>query len=347
MSPNHLFRTELGDRALGKVELTQYEIASELSFLFSDGPPDAPLLADAAQAKLSDPANVRAHAERLLSSPAGHEVLQRFFFELLHLRELEGGALEPAQQALVPSMQAETASFVAGVIFEQGGGLDTLLTATTSTVDQPLATFYGVSAGSGVDTGRTGLLHQAAFLNVRRDATRRGLFTAGELLCSPPASPPADVVELASRLVFDEDATGREIQQTIQEAGAVCAGCHQTFAPLGLSFEHYDELGHYRETHNGQDLDVTGTFPGVGDLVGSFADSTDMVQQVLASNQGQLCFSKRFISYLAGREAHGVLDGCLITRAREQMVQNRFSLLSFMLELTQDPSFYKRINLEN
>jgi hypothetical protein len=72
-----------------------------------------------------------------------------------------------------------------------------------------------------------------------------------------------------------------------------------------------------------------------------------MVQKVLASNQGQLCFSKRFISYLEGRNAHGVLDGCLITKARAQLTGNNFNLLKFMLELTSDPSFYKRVNLEN
>jgi hypothetical protein len=92
---------------------------------------------------------------------------------------------------------------------------------------------------------------------------------------------------------------------------------------------------------------VTGTFLGTGDLSGGFTDSVDMLRQVVASAQGQLCFSKRFVSYLEGRNAHGVLDGCLISRARTQMVQNQFSLLKLMLELTQDASFYKRINLAN
>lgn len=347
MSPNHVFRTELGDRQLGKVELTQYELASEISFTFAGSAPDAALLADAQQGKLTDPATVRAHAERLLNSPAGHEVLKQFFYDFLHSRELSGGALEPEEQALVPSMLAETQSFVEDVVFKQGGGLDTLLTSTTSSVDQKLATFYGVSAGDRVDTKRPGLLHQAAFLNTRRDATRRGLFTAGELLCTPPAPPPPDAVAQASKLMFDENETGRQIQETIQSAGVVCKSCHATFAPMGLAFEHYDRVGKYREQQNGQNLDVTGSFVSNGDLTGSFKDSDDMIHQVLASNQGQLCFSKRFVSYLQGRSAHGVLDGCLISHARERMSQNKLSLIQFMLELTQDASFYKRINLEN
>jgi hypothetical protein len=348
MSPNHVFRTELGDRSLGKVELTQYEIASEISFMFADTAPDPPLLADAQAGKLSDPAIVRTHAQRLLNGPAGHEVLKRFFFEFLHLRELEGGgAIAPAQLTLVPSMLAETASFVESVVFTQNGGLDKLLGSTTSNVDQPLATLYGVSAGSQVDTKRAGLLHQAAFLNTRRDATRRGLFVAGELLCSPPAPPPPDAVATASKLMFDENDTGRDIQNTIQSSGVVCKSCHSTFAPMGLAFEHYDALGKFREQQNGQQLDVTGAFIPTGDLSGNFTDSVDMLRQVVASAQGQLCFSKRFISYLEGRAAHGVLDGCLISRARTQMTQNQFSLPKFMLELTQDASFYKRINLAN
>jgi len=98
MSPNHVFRTELGDRSLGKVELTQYELASEISFLFADTAPDAALMADAQQGKLSDPAVVRGHAERLLNGPAGREVMKAFFFDFLHLRELAGGALEPSPE---------------------------------------------------------------------------------------------------------------------------------------------------------------------------------------------------------------------------------------------------------
>jgi hypothetical protein len=255
--------------------------------------------------------------------------------------------LPAAEAALVPSMQAETASFVEDVVFNQRGGLDALLSATTSTVDQPLATFYGVSAGARVDTKRAGLLHQAAFLNTRRDATRRGLFVVGELLCTPPAPPPPEVAEKAATLVFEEDATGREVQEVIRNAGVVCASCHTTFAPMGLAFEHYDELGKYREQHNGQALDVAGTFLPTGDVSGAFTDSVDMVKKVVASNQGQLCFSKRFVSYLQGRNAHGVLDGCLITKARQQLSDNKLDLLKFMVELSQDASFYKRINLEN
>jgi hypothetical protein len=350
MSPNHLFRTELGNKATGEVELTQYELASEISFTFGDTSPDAALLADALAGRLTDPAVVRSHAERLLSGPGGRQVLKDFFFDYLHVRELEGGALDPAQRPLVPSMQAEVENFVQNVVFTQGGGLDALFGSSNSYVDGPLAAFYGVTAGSGttaVDTERPGLLHQAAFLNARRDATRRGLFVRGELLCSPPAPPPPDAAAAAMQLVFDENDTAREILDVINNAGAVCAACHASFSPLGLSFEHYDKLGEYREQQNGKTLDVTGTFPALGDLSGSFNDSFDMVQQVMSSNQGQLCFSKRFISYLQGRNAHGVLDGCLITRARDQMVNNQLSLTSFMLELTQDPSFYRRINLGN
>ena len=260
MSPNHVFRTELGTRQPGKVDLTQAEIASEISFLFADSPPDAVLLADAQQNKLSDPAVVRAHAQRLLNGAAGHEVLKTFFYEFLHLRELAGAALDASQLPLVPSMQAETASFVENVLFKQNGGLDKLLSVTTSSIDQPLATFYGVSAGDNVDTKRPGLLHQAGFLNARRDATRRGLFVAGELLCSPPSPPPPAAVQVASTLMFDENETGRQNQETIQGAGVVCKSCHSTFAPMGLAFEHYDKLGKYREQQNGQNIDVTGTF---------------------------------------------------------------------------------------
>jgi hypothetical protein len=267
--------------------------------------------------------------------------------EFLHLRELDGGALAPEQRSLIPSMQAETAAFVEQIVFSERGGLDRLFGATTSTIDAPLGSLYEVPPGTSVDIGRAGLLHQAAFLNARRDATRRGLFVRGELLCSATPAPPPDAVAVASQLVFDEDDTARDIFEVIDAAGAVCSSCHASFVPLGLSFEHYDELGRFRELDEGRPLDVTGTMPALGDLGGPFSDSNQLVSQIVASRQGQLCFSKRFVSYLQGRNAHGVLDGCLISRAHTQMLNDDMNLLSFMLELTQDQSFYRRINLQN
>ena len=63
-----------------------------------------------------------------------------------------------------------------------------------------------------------------------------------------------------------------------------------------------------------------------------------MVKKIVASSQGQLCFSKRFISYLSGRTAHGVLDGCLIANARATLaMRDEGGLEAFIHGYTPEP----------
>src|SRR5690606_16472093 len=56
LSPQFLYRWEVGPDGDGVVELSDYEIASLIAFSLTDAGPDAALLADAAAGKLRDPA---------------------------------------------------------------------------------------------------------------------------------------------------------------------------------------------------------------------------------------------------------------------------------------------------
>ena len=52
-SPNVIYRSELGEPAGGRYQLTQYEVASALSYTFTGGPPTAELTQLAASNRLS------------------------------------------------------------------------------------------------------------------------------------------------------------------------------------------------------------------------------------------------------------------------------------------------------
>ena len=64
-SPNFLYRAEEGNG--GSVHLTQYEIASRISYLFLGSMPDDALFAAADQNTLGDASARNAHALRLLA----------------------------------------------------------------------------------------------------------------------------------------------------------------------------------------------------------------------------------------------------------------------------------------
>jgi hypothetical protein len=42
-----------------------------------------------------------------------------------------------------------------------------------------------------------------------------------------------------------------------------CSSCHQAFDPYGFALEHFDAMGAYRTTDNGQPVDATGTINGM------------------------------------------------------------------------------------
>src|SRR5690606_31249807 len=67
-APQLLYRVERGGRTLGPglVQLTDWEMASRLSYFFLDSMPDAELLAAAAEGRLSAPEQVEAQARRLI-----------------------------------------------------------------------------------------------------------------------------------------------------------------------------------------------------------------------------------------------------------------------------------------
>jgi hypothetical protein len=113
-------------------------------------------------------------------------------------------------------------------------------------------------------TGRAGLLTQAGVLAARdhgdqTSPTRRGLFILTRLLCQdlplmPPANltiPPPPTGNLTARQRLEEHAQN-----------AVCNACHRTMDPVGLSLEHFDAMGAYRETDHGMPIDDSGQIDG-------------------------------------------------------------------------------------
>jgi hypothetical protein len=75
-SPNFLYRPEVGAVAAvngNAVPLTDFELASRLSFFLWSSTPDDELLSAASANQLSDPSALQAQAQRLLADPRARE----------------------------------------------------------------------------------------------------------------------------------------------------------------------------------------------------------------------------------------------------------------------------------
>ncbi|MCA9687391.1 MAG: DUF1592 domain-containing protein, partial [Myxococcales bacterium] len=136
----------------GAVRLSDYEIATRLSYLLWDTMPDAGLLEAAANGELETDEQVEAQAQRLLADARARPALARFFREWVGVHELDpsakDAALFPSYDAtLTAAMVEEFDRFVAAVVFAADadeGNLATLLTRSLTEVDASLASFYGL-----------------------------------------------------------------------------------------------------------------------------------------------------------------------------------------------------------
>lgn len=172
-TPRFLFRLEDGAGGRGSSALTDWEVASKLSYFLWDSMPDATLFAAAAAGELATAAQVRAQAERMMADPRAHEAVLQFHRQWLDTdavfqsradldtyattyasRFIEASAdeqqdLEEAwSMALVGmrrSMSLEADLFVERTVFEGGGDLAALLTDHHGYVSRDTRAVYGVT----------------------------------------------------------------------------------------------------------------------------------------------------------------------------------------------------------
>src|SRR5213078_1267191 len=110
-SPQFLYREELGapdavPASAGRVALTPYEVASELSFLITGTMPDDELFTAAMAGRLAGPDDYRREARRLLATPAATESTRRFLHQWLGTDRL-GDVIK--DQGVYPAFQADPA----------------------------------------------------------------------------------------------------------------------------------------------------------------------------------------------------------------------------------------------
>jgi hypothetical protein len=284
-SPTALYRVELGvddPEHPGERLLTGYEVATRMSLLLWNGPPDDVLLDAAAAGELDTAAGRRSHTERMLADPRAEEAIEAFFVEYLDLGRLDNAAPDPASfpafsEPLRAAMRAEVLLLVDDLVNRRDTDVRQLFYEKRAYVNSTLATHYGLptdglSALSYApvdlpeDSPRSGILGLGAFLTmnarpVATSPTLRGKYIVERVLCGTVPPPPDDV-----DTVLEE---GGEEAETLREAldqhrdDPACNGCHQIMDPPGYLFENFDPVGSWRDDDNGHPIDASGALAGV------------------------------------------------------------------------------------
>lgn len=362
MSPQFLYRPEMANAdavAAGEAALVDsWEIASRISYLFWDTTPDDALYAAAEDGTLNDPAVLEAQARRMLADPRAREPVAKLFEDWLEIHRLNSAVKDTAvfpqwTPELHASMEAELGQFVSHVIFDDDGTLETLLTTTTSVVNGPLASVYGVSGPSGVsdwqavtldETQRAGLLTTAAFLAAQANAAstnpvQRGAFVRSKLLCQV-LLPPDDLV--IEQLNPDPNLPKREKLAEHRDNPA-CSTCHRLMDPIGFGLENYDAIGQWRITEgNNIPVDATGELEQAGSVSGPFEGAIELADKLSQSELVEECMALQSFRFASGRENRKE-DACSLDQLNTAFAESGGNLVELLVALTKTDAFRYRM----
>ncbi len=335
MSPHFCYRIDLLAAGTGVQPLSDYALASRLSYFLWSSMPDEELLARAAAGDLHRPEVLVAQARRLLRDDRVRGLATEFAGNWLDFRRFEEHnsvdreRFQNFNDALRSAMFEEPLRFFIDLVRQDRPVLD-CLTANHTFVNPVLAQHYGMpDFDAGPDEwvriddaqryGRGGLLPMAVFLTknapgLRTSPVKRGYWVVRRLLGENIPAPPAQVPELPS----DEAKLGElTLRETLvrHRADKSCAGCHERFDAIGLAFEGYGPVGEFRTIDlGGRPVDTRAKFPGGGEGTG-----VDGLRAYLRAHRQEefvenLC--RKLLAYALGRGLLPSDDDCI-----EQMRQ--------------------------
>jgi hypothetical protein len=363
-SSHFLYRLELTTPTATQamVPLSQFEMATRLSYLLWAAGPDDALLDSAGRGELGTKAAVEAKARAMLADSKARVGVTDFYNQWMGTSRLavttkSATAFPAFNDTVAAGMAAETPAFVQYVLWTGDHKLNTMLTSPLAFVTSALAPIYGVTAPSGSTTtpkmvtppaaqGRSGILTQPGFLSVQAhpDQTSpvlRGKFVRAKLLCAPP-SPPPDTVNItipdASSAKTARDRFGAHLS-----AGEVCSGCHSVMDPIGFAFEQFDAIGQFRTTENGVTIDTSGQINMVDEpgLAGPFNGVRELGTKLAASDMARDCVATQWFRFAAGRNEQ-VPDTCSIRTLQENFAASGGDLIELVVGITQLDAFWYR-----
>ena len=259
----------LFDEAPGP-RLSDYALASRLSYFLWSTLPDETLLRLAAAGKLSDRAVLEDQIKRLLTDPRHLEFVRNFTGQWLDLRAIEATSPDPSlypefDEMLKLAMVGETEAFF-DQILSKDLPVTHFIRSDFITINSRLARHYKVGQETAVNEQfvpvglpsnheRGGVLTQASVLKVTANGTvsspvLRGAWVMKRILGEPPAPPPPGIAGV------EPDTRGAS---TIRELLAkhrnseTCASCHSKMDPPGFALESFDVIGGWRERYRSKD----------------------------------------------------------------------------------------------
>jgi hypothetical protein len=291
----------------------QFDVASRLSFALWDSIPDQTLLEVAEKGKLSDPAEVRRHAERMIGDARARQKLHEFFVQWVRADQFPDLAKDSKRfpefdEQTITDLRASLDLFLDDVALDPKSDFRQLLLADWLELNGRLAKFYGANLPEDapfqrvkLDEGqRSGVLTHpylmAGFAYTDSSSPiHRGVFVARSVLGRALRPPPEAVAPLPIELHASLTTRERISLQTKEQS---CQSCHRMINPLGFAFENFDAVGRYRKAEQGKKIDATGLYlTRSGDAV-KFKNVRELATFLADNEETHAAFVERLFHFM-------------------------------------------------
>ncbi|PHS01802.1 MAG: hypothetical protein COA78_22225 [Blastopirellula sp.] len=352
VSPNFLFRVELGPLPEDEFELNDYQLASRLSYFLWMSMPDEELSELAAKNQLSKPKVLERQVVRMLKDPKAAAFTRQFASHWLGIGAL-GQTVGPDPKKFkefTPELQEaaleETYLFFDTVVRDNRSLLE-LIDSKQTYLNRELAEFYGIK---GVDSdelqlvdiqdpNRGGLLGMSSVLTstslpLRTSPVIRGKWVLETLLGEEVPPPDPNAGELPKNAADRKGQTLREVFE-LHRSAPQCAACHQAMDPIGFGLENFDAIGRFRTKQGGQPIDSVGVLPD-----GTKFEGPAELKQIILTRKDDFArnFSHRMLAFALGRQLQ-YYDTSVVDSLTADLIKNDYRPLPLIMATVKSYPF--------
>jgi hypothetical protein len=361
ISPSFLFRIEQAPPGKEAKPVSDWELATRLSYFLWATMPDAELRRLADEGRLHEPQILAAQVERMRKDPKVRGLATEFALQWLHVRDIRQN--REKNEKLFPTFddKLREALFEEGVLFFQdlfatGRPLGDILDADHTFLNETLARHYGIPGVAGPQWrrvegikkyGRGGILALGSVLTRQSGASRtspvlRGNWVVETLLGEKLPRPPADVPRLP------EEETGGEatVRQMVEKHARIpqCAVCHQRIDPFGFALEQYDPIGRYRDKDlAGRPVDAQARLKDGTEFAGLDGLRGYLLKQ--RRDEFQRHFCQKLLGYALGRSV-SLSDQVLLDEMLAELKSKEFRISTAIRMIVQSKQFRYHRGLE-
>jgi Protein of unknown function (DUF1592)/Protein of unknown function (DUF1588)/Protein of unknown function (DUF1587)/Protein of unknown function (DUF1585)/Protein of unknown function (DUF1595) len=355
VSPAFLFRIEQAPAGKNPGAVSDWELASRLSYFLWASAPDEELRAVALAGRLHLPKILAEQTQRMLKDPRVRGLAVEFGTQWIHVRGFE--EFHEKNEQLFPNFNAELRKAINEEsvlffqdLFQSDRTVREILDADYTVLNETLAKHYGILGVTGPEwrrvdgvrkIGRGGILGLASVQAKQSGASRtspvlRGNWVVETLLGEKLPRPPPNVPKLPENEGGDDGLTTR--QRVEQHARLPeCAVCHVRIDPYGFALEAYDPIGRRREKDlGGHPIDTQAKLKDGTE----FTDIDGLKKYLLTKKKDVFVrqFCRKLLGYALGRSV-ALSDTVLIDEMVAELDRNDGRISAAILAIVRSPQF--------